>query len=342
MSQPAVTLPSPSEIVLQMATGYWIGRALYVTTELGIPDLLADGPKNCTGLAASTKTHPLALYRVLRALAMVGVFVETGPRQFGLTPLSEVLRSDVPGSMRPMVLFQGDHLHAASYGEMRYSLETSRPAVEKAFGLSVFEFMRQNPEAGTLFNQAMTTHSQMEAGAVLAGYDFGGIGTLVDVAGGMGGLLAAILEANPSMRGVLFDLPHVIAESRLHGEIKGALLPRVDFAAGDFFETVPGGGDAYLLKHIVHDWYDDKAGLILQNCRKVMGPQARLLLVEMVIPDGPQPHFGKMLDLEMLVVAGGMERTESEYRTLLTAAGLKLQRIVPTPGPISIVEGVPA
>jgi len=168
MPQPAGTPPAPSEIVMQMATGYWIGRALYVTTELGIPDLLADGPKNCTGLAASTKTHPLALYRVLRALAMVGVYVETGPRQFGLTPLSEVLRSDVPGSMRPMVLFQGDPLHAASYGEMRYSLETSRPAVEKAFGLSVFEYMRQNPEAGTRFNQAMTTHSQMEAGAVLA------------------------------------------------------------------------------------------------------------------------------------------------------------------------------
>jgi len=188
----------------------------------------------------------------------------------------------------------------------------------------------------------MTTRTSMEAGAIVEGYDLGGVGTLVDVAGGMGSLLAAILEANPSMRGVLFDLPHVIAESRLHGEIKGAMLPRVDFAAGNFFETVPGGGDAYLLKHIVHDWYDDKARLILQNCRKVMGPQARLLLVETVIPEGPEPHFGKLLDLQMLILAGGMERTEAEFRSLLSDAGFRLQRVVATKSPVSVVEAVPA
>ncbi|MHB8736088.1 MAG: methyltransferase [Terriglobales bacterium] len=340
MPSPAVA--TPAEKMMQILSSFWINRALFVTTELGIPDLLADGPKHCTGLAASTKAHPSALYRVLRALAMAGVYVETGPRQFGLTPLSELLRCDVPGSMRPLVLFQGDAMQWDSYREMRFSIETSRPATEKALGSTIFEYMRENPAAGTLFNQAMTTRTSMEAGAVVEAYDFGGVGTLVDVAGGLGGLLATILAANPSMRGVLFDLPQVIADSRLHGEIKGAMLPRVDFAAGNFFETVPGGGDAYLLKHIVHDWYDDKAGLILQNCRKVMGPQSRLLLVETVIPEGPEPHFGKLLDLQMLIIAGGMERTEAEFRTLLAGAGFRLQRVVPTKSPVSVVEAVPA
>ncbi|MBL8797823.1 MAG: methyltransferase [Planctomycetia bacterium] len=339
---PAPELP-PSAALINLISGTWVTQLIYVAAKLGLADRLRDGPKPVEELASATGMDPQSLYRVLRALASFGVFRETAPRCFELTPLAHCLRSDVPDSLQAVAVFYGEPWHRAAWSSLLHSVKTAQPAFNHVAGEPFFEHVQKHPEVAAIFDQAMTNFSGMAIGAVLAAYDFTGIGKLVDVAGGHGSLLAAILQAYPAMRGVLFDMPTVIDGARQKQLLEQAgVADRCELVGGDFFRAVPAGADGYLMKHIIHDWSDDHALNILRNCRRAMSPSGRLLLVEMVIPPGNEPHFGKLLDLEMLVMTqGGRERTESEYRALLAAAGFELTRIVPTRSPASVIEGQP-
>ncbi|GAB4238943.1 MAG: methyltransferase [Elainellaceae cyanobacterium] len=329
--------------MLQMASGYWVSQALYVAAKLGIADHLAAEPQSSDELARLTNTHPDTLYRLLRALASVNVFaeIENQPRHFQLTPLAECLRSDSPVSMRSFVLMLGEE-HYAAWGELLYSVQTSNSAFEKRFGAQVFDYFAQHPESAKVFNAAMTSGSMLENQAIVAAYDFSGIQTIVDVGGGQGSLLAAILKTTPTLKGIVFDQPSLQpkAEALLEANEVG---DRCQFIGGNFFESVPGGGDAYLMKHIIHDWDDERSLTILQLCRQVMPDNGRVLIAEQVISPGNDPSVSKFMDLNMLIMtSGGRERTEVEYEQLLSRAGLRLTRIVPTTSDISIVEGVKA
>jgi hypothetical protein len=332
---------SPAEAaghILQIATGYWLSQALFAAARLGIADQLRDGPLSTEVLAERTGCHGPTLYRVLRALAGAGVFLECSPRQFAQTPLSEALRSDVPHSIRAMVLFQADHLHWRCYGAFSYCVETGKPAFPHVFGKEPFEYLAEHPDDAKVFHEAMTSHSRMAAEAIAEAYDFSRYRTIVDVGGGGGLLLGTVLQKAPEARGVLFDLPHTVEQAKQAG-----LLPegRCEFVAGDFFQSVPAGGDLYLVKHIIHDWDEERAEQILRTCRRAMSDEARLLILEMIVPEGNGPSFAKMLDLEMLVIAGGRERTEAEYAELLAKAGFRLERAEPTASPVSILEAAP-
>lgn len=337
----APTEVAPAQALLRMISATWIAQAIYAAATLGIADLLISGPQSPEGLAERTDTHPRALYRVLRALASVGVFTEGDDGRFGLTPLAELLRSDSPDSLRPFAIMMGSEWAWRSWGEIMYSVRTEKPAFEQIYGSSLFAYYAENPEAARIFSEGLTSRSRPENAAVVAAYDFSGARTVVDVAGGQGSLLAAILAANPTARGVLFDLPHVIAMARRTFENAG-LAERCELAGGDFFAAVPAGGDIYMLKKVIHDWDDAQAPAILRTCRAAVPAHGRLLLIELVIPSGNAPSFGKLLDLLMLVYPGGRERTEAEHRNLLGSAGFRLERVIPTASTVSIVEAVPA
>jgi hypothetical protein len=342
MSSATDTLTRPSETaaaqhVFQLASGYILSTALHVAVRLRIPDRLAEGSRAVADLARDTAVQEDALYRVLRALASVGVFEETAPREFGNNPASSTLQSGVPGSLFDMVLWLADPTHLRVYADAMHSVTTGKPAIEKTFGMPVFEFFPRNPELSEVFNNAMTAFSAAVVPAVLEAYDFSGISTLVDIAGGHGRVLTSILQKYPSMRGVLFDLDHVIAGAVSRIEELG-LSDRCRAAAGDFFAAVPEGGDAYIMKHIIHDWDDDRAAAILENIRKAMNRGGRVILLESVLLPGNQPDFGKVIDLEMLLLPGGRERTETEFRALFNRAGFELTRIVGTQSPLSVIE----
>jgi hypothetical protein len=324
--------------VFQLASGYILSTTLHVAVRLRIPDRLTAGPCRVADLAQQTGADEDALYRVLRSLASVGVFEETGPREFANNLASSRLQSGVPGSIFDMVLWLADPTHLRVYADAMHSVTTGKPAIEKTFGMPVFEFFPRHPEVSEVFNNAMTSFSAAVVPAVLEVYDFTGVGTLVDVAGGHGGVLTAILQKYPSMRGVLFDLDHVIAGAVPRIEALG-LADRCRTASGDFFAAVPEGGDAYIMKHIIHDWDDDRAAAILENIRKTMNRGGRLILLESVVLPGNQPDFGKVIDIEMLLMPGGRERTEAEFRALFTRAGFELTRIIPTQSPLSVIEG---
>jgi predicted transcriptional regulator len=332
--------PLPPEVFLtQMAFGALMSQALYVIAKVGVADLVANGPKSVSELAAATETNESALYRVLRSLASVGVFRETDPKMFALTPLAEPLRSDVPNSIRNGVIFMGEEWHWRVWGDMLYSVRTGKPAWGRIHGGEVFDYFAANPEQSEIFNRAMTDMSMATAPAVVDAYNFSGIKTLVDIAGGHGYLLSQVLKANPTMKGILFDMQQVVAGADALLEREG-VLDRVEKVAGDFFASVPAGADAYIMKHIIHDWDDERAGKILRNIRRVMPPNATVLIVETVVPEGNEPHYSKLLDLEMLASPGGVERTAREYGELLAASGLRLTRIIQTESPFSIVEAV--
>jgi hypothetical protein len=278
---------------------------------------------------------------VLRALACVGVFAEVGERSFALTPAAETLRSDVPGSIRAMAIWIGDPMHLRVYAEMMHSVQTGSLIFDRVYGKPVFEYFPDDPAQSEVFNNAMTCFSSMVIPAVLEAYDFSGINTLMDVAGGHGAMLRSILEKYPNMRGIVTDLDHVVQGAKQMPENQ-AVAHRCEFLCADFFSEVPSHSDAIIMKHIIHDWEDDKATEILQNCRKALAGKknARVLLIESVIPKGNIPDLGKFIDLEMMTFPGGRERTEEEFRKLLAAAGLRLNRIVPTKAPLWIVEAV--
>jgi ubiquinone/menaquinone biosynthesis C-methylase UbiE len=324
-----------------MVRGYQLSQALYVAAKLGIADQLIDGPKSIEELAKATNTHAPSLYRVLRALASIGVFTEQEERKFALTPTAQPLLSDAPDSLRDVAIFWGEDWHWEVWGKILHSVRTGKPAWGQVHNEEGFAFFEKNPEAGEIFNRAMSSFSGLATEAVIEAYDFAGVETLVDIAGGHGRMLTGILDANPNTRGILFDLPHVIAGAREKVAASTA-AERIELVEGDFFASVPRGGDAYIMKHIIHDWDDERALAILKNIKQAMNPGGRVLLIEAIIADGNNQDFGKLLDIEMLVSPGGKERTATEYRELFAGAGLKLARIVPTKSPYSVLEAVAA
>ena len=325
--------------MLNLLTGYWISQSVHVAAVLGVADHLKDGPKTGAELAAATGAHAHSLYRLLRALASVGVFAEEGNDRWRLTPLAECLLSDRPGSQRSLAIMNGEE-HFRAWGDLLYSVRTGNPAFDHVYGQPVFDYLAGNPRAATVFDDAMTGVHGAETAAMVEAFDFTPFGTVIDVGGGNGTVITAILQRYPSVRGILYDRQHVIDRARPHLDTSG-VSARCQAVAGDFFAAVPPGGDAYLMRHIIHDWDDGKSLTILRNCRKVMTPAARLLLIETVIPAGNDPCFAKVLDLTMLAIPGGLERTEAEYRALFAAAGFRLGRIVPTKASVSVIEGVP-
>jgi hypothetical protein len=321
-----------------MITGFTVSQAIFVAAKLDVAEHLTAGPVPVDRLARKTGADPDALYRLLRALASVGVFTETAPRRFGNTPMSECLRPGVPNSQHAGALMVSD-LCYPSFGELRSCVETGRPGFDRIFGAPVFDHLAEHPEQGRGFDQAMTSIHGAETPAMLEAYDFAGLQTIVDVGGGNGSTLIEVLASAPRARGIVFDLPGVVA--RAASTIRAAGLDgRCRGEAGSFFESVPQGADAYILRHIIHDWDDAKSIEILRRCREAMAPAGKVLVVESVIPPGDEPHPGKWLDLIMLAVPGGRERTRSEYEALMAAAGLKLERVVATRSPVSVLEAV--
>lgn len=329
---------APHQQLDQMITGYWTSQAIYAAASLGIADLLTAGPQTAEQLATATKTNAGALYRLLRALASVGIFAENEQNEFALTPLAEYLRSDVPGSKRALAMMTGDeHFHA--WGEILFSIRTGKTAFDKVFEKPFFEYLPEHPDKAQIFDKAMTGIHGRETSEILESYDFSEMKTLLDIGGGNGSNITSILQKYPDMKGILFDLPHVIERAQPHIEQAG-LNDRCDLMGGSFFESVPTGADAYFMRHIIHDWNDEKSLLILQNCHAAMPKNSKLLIVESVIPAGNEPFAGKFLDLVMLMIPGGKERTAEEYQSLFEQAGFELTRIIPTESELSILEGV--
>ena len=341
-ARPAPAEVQAAQLVMQIGSGYIMAAALHAATTLDIADRLAAGPRSAASLADEAGVLEDPLYRVLRALASVGIFQEHEHRRFSNTPASDVLRSGAPGSLRRMAEWICEPFHFRSYAELPYSLRTGKPGAERVAGEPIFEYFPKHPALSELFNDAMTSFSASIISAVLDGFDFGGIGTLVDVAGGHGMVLTSILQRYPSMRGILLDLEHVVAGARPKIAAAG-LADRCEAVAGNFFTAVPAGGDAYLMKHIIHDWDDDRATMILERIREALAGirQGRLLLLECVVQPGNAPDFGKVLDLEMLMFPGGRERTADEFARLLAGAGFALTRIVPTSSPVCVIEATP-
>jgi hypothetical protein len=329
--------PPPEAVITQLIFGKWVAMALSVAAKLRVADALAGGPKAVEALAAETGTHAPSLYRVLRALASVGVFAEDADGRFRQTSLSEVLRSGVPGSMRAVADYCGADWSWRPWGKLLDSVRTGKTAFDEVFGQQAFEYLAEHPDESAVFNEGMTGFSMQESPAVAEAYDFSPFGTVVDVGGGHGHLLCTVLEMYPGPTGVVYDAPHVAAGATARIAAAG-LAGRCRAEGGDFFRSVPAG-DAYVMKHIIHDWPDDRATTILRNCRAASAPGAKVVLVEMVIPAGNGPSPGKLLDLEMLVIASGKERTEAEYAALLAGAGWRLTRVVPTKSPASVIEG---
>jgi hypothetical protein len=335
-------LPEPVQLI-RMVVGKWLSQCIHAAAKLGIADLLADGHKPLEELAAATGCQPQPLYRVLRALAAHGIFAELPDQRITLTPLAEYLRSDVPGSVRPMAIVAGDECMWRPYGHILHTLRTDEPAFTHVHGEDTWTYMAQRSELAAAFNDAMTAFSQQDAPVLARSFDFSRFGVITDVGGGHGYLLSAILRAHPRTSGVLFDQPHVVAGARPVLESAG-VADRVTPVGGDFFRDVPAGADAYVLKTVLHDWKDEDAGTILRRIRSAIGDRddVRLLLIEAVIPDGNAWHMGKLMDIEMLVNVGGVERTEEEWRTLLGDAGFAVVGVSPTIPPHSIIEVAPA
>lgn len=328
-----------AERIFQLGTGFIFTAALQPVVRLKIPDLLVDGPVPIAELAAQAGVNPDALYRVLRVLACVDVVQELPGKRFAPTPVSELLRSDVPGSMRDMILWMSNPFHFKVWAELGYSVETGKPGVEKAYGKSCFDAIFGDLEIASDFNNAMSCLSRRIAPALLEAYDFSGIGTLVDIAGGHGAVLCEVLSRYPNMKGILFDVPNVIQEATCHiCNLK--MDDRCNAISGSFFEYVPSGADAYYMQHILHDWDNEPALKILGNCRRALEkrPEGVLLIVDSVVPQTPEPHTGKWLDLEMLLMPGGRERTEPEWHDLLNQAGFEITRIIPMKAAESVIE----
>ena len=324
-----------------MAAGSWIAPVLYATAKLGIADRLADGPRTAAELAIPTKTHAPTLHRLLRTLAGLGILTEGDGQRFALTPLGEAMRSGAPGAARSTVLAFCSPALWRSWEEIVYSLETGRTGFEKVNGMPMFDYVAQHPEEASAFSEAMVGFHGAEPPAVARAWDFSPFRNVVDVGGATGNMLAAILSHHPQPRGVLYDRPHVVRDAPALLAARG-VADRVRIEPGNFFEGVPPGGDVYVLSHVIHDWNEEQCLTILGHCRRAMKPDARLLIVETVLPPGDTPHPGKVLDMVMLVIPGGQERTAAEYDALLAKAGFRLTRVVPTESVVSIVEAVPA
>jgi SAM-dependent methyltransferase len=323
---------------MNLVFGKCLTQAVSVAAHLRVADHLKDGPRTAEALAPVCEANADALYRLLRALATVGVLVEHPDRTFSLTPVGECLRTDVPTSLASMAKFFGEGWHHAAWADLLTSVRTGESAFARVHGEPAFEWVATHPREAQVFNEAMTSISTMSAFAVASTYDLSAAKTIVDVGGGHGFFLSALLLANRNAKGVLFDMPQVVAGAK-QPIAEGGLAGRCEIVGGDFFASVPSGADVYTLKHIIHDWDDDASVKILANCAAGLAPGGRVVLVEAVLPPAGVPSFAKILDLEMLVMSdGGRERTEADYARLFERAGLRLARVVPTPSPMSIVE----
>ena len=320
-----------------MGMAHWVSHITYVAAKLSIADHLAKGPMSADQLAGPTGTHGPSLYRLMRTLASLGILTEDAQHRFALTPLGEALKTGAPGAARPTILTLASDWWLRGFSQLLYSVQTGKPGFEKHLGMPIFDWLAKHPDEASMFSQTMVGFHGAEPPAVAAAYDFSGMKTIVDVGGATGNLLTAILAKHPGSRGILYDLPHVVRDAPLLIQSRG-VTDRVKIEPGSFFDSVPAGGDAYLLSHIIHDWNEEQCLTILGNCRRAMTASSRLLIIEMVLPEGNAPHPGKMLDLMMLVGPGGRERTEPEYAALLGKAGLRLTRVVPTESAVSVVE----
>lgn len=339
----SVQQPTPAEHILKLATGYMASAAIYIAAKLKIADLLASGPRSISELAVSTGTHEDRLYRILRTLASVGVFSEVAPRCFALTPAGEALRTGTKDSAYAMALWLTDPLHLRVFSELMHTVKTGEITFDHVYGKSAWEYLHEDPQEAEIFDHAMTWFSGAVVPAVLEAYDFSGIPTLMDVAGGRGALMRAILKQYPEMRGIVIDLERVMQAAKQEPENQ-ALGNRCEFLAADFFAEVPTDADAIIMKSIIHDWDDEQAVRILKNCREALHGKsnAKILLVEAVLNPGDEPHLGKFIDIEMMAFPGGRERTEAEFRSLLSQAGLRLNRVVHTKSPLCVVESIAA
>jgi SAM-dependent methyltransferase len=324
---------------MQMLMGKMVSAAISTAAKLGVADHLESGPRTVDELASLTQAHAPSLYRLLRALASLGIFTELEDGRFAQTPLSEPLRSKARPGVRNLAMMFIDEWHMKVWAELPWSVQTGRPAPFKVYGMHGFEWFARHPEEAVNFNNAMTDLSQADAPGIADSYDFSRFGHIVDVAGGMGTLLAAILERTPGLRGTLFEMPYLAEQARV-SPILAPYRERCDFVGGDFFQPVPAA-DAYIMKFIIHDWDDEKAAAILRSCRAAIRPGGKLLVVDLVVPPRNEPGLAKIMDLEMLVAPGGLERTEEQFRRLFEAAGFRLERVIPTPAPHSILEGSP-
>ncbi|MGH3699977.1 MAG: methyltransferase [Pseudonocardiaceae bacterium] len=331
---PAVTLH-------QLTRGVFVSQAISVFARLGVADVLAAGPRNAEEIAEPVSAHGPTLYRLLRALGDVGVVAELENRRFALTPFGELLRSDVPGSLRDCATIIGLPFYRDPWTYLYESIQTGESAFDRVYGMELFDYLAEHPEDAAVFDAAMNLFSTSLTASIVQVYDFTPFGTVVDVGGGRGGLLTAILAANPHLQGVLFDKPAVVAGAE---EVisSAQVADRCKVVSGDFFDSVPEDGDAYLLSNVIHNWDDDHAVQILGRCRAAMANTGCVLLAELVLPEGAAPSMAKLADLGMMIMtSGGRERTEAEYGTLCDRAGLRLTRIVPSAGLFRLVEAVP-
>lgn len=335
---PNTTGETPSDTLYRMSIGFRDTQALYVVAKLGVADLLVKGPLESDKIAKELGVNPRALFRVLRATANQGVFTQDKSDRFGLTPISQHLRSDTPDSMRYMVINYGERQYQAA-GQLIHTVKTGETAFDKVYGKPLFDYLSEDAEANRTFNLFMA-QSHRRVGVDLGFYDFGDKRLVVDVGGGRGHLMARVLRQYPKLKGILFDLPQGVSQAPKYLEEQG-VQDRCQVVSGSFFESVPTGGDVYILSRVLHDWPDEKVTLILANCRKAMKSGGVMLVMDAVIPEGDVPHLGKLTDLQMLFLTGGVERTEKEWRRLLELSGFKLDRVTRTGVQFDVIEASP-
>lgn len=334
-------IPSPMGLI-EMITSPWIAQAIYVAAALGIADLLLNGAKSIDELAKDTNSHSSNLYRILRALASINIFTEVEPQKFGLTPIAQYLCSDHPNTLRSLAMMLGDEWHWRCWGEILNVVKTGKPAIKGLYQVdNTFEYFAKNEVSGAIFNDAMTNSSQNIHTAIIDNYDFSDIDRIIDIGGGYGTLITSILSKYQHMHGVIFDQPSVVsgAEKLLQSK---KISARCETIGGDFFQSVPSKGDAYILSYIIHDWSDEDCIKILKNIRQGIKKDGRLLVIEAVVPTGNKSHFSKLMDIEMMVIyPNGRERTQAEFSRLYEASGFQLNRILSTAAPVSVIEGIP-
>ena len=328
-------LPPPAQL-MKFIVGKWISKPIYVAAELGIADMLTEGPKSIQDLALSSKSHAPSLYRMMRALASVGVFSETEDKHFELTPMAECLKN---GAMRSIALMFNSDWSDKAWGYLMDSVKAGNTAFEKAHGMPLSDWLEENPSAAKVFNEANAIKAVSSHSAIVEAYDFSGTHTLTDVGGGLGVLMTEILIANPLMKGILADIPSVIQKAGEMIRTRG-IEGRWQAVECDFFKEIPSGSDVYLMSNILHDWSDDQCRIILTNYKHAMKRESRLLVIEMIVPPGNEPSVAKLLDLEMFVMTGGRERTETEFKNLFESSGFKISRIIPIKESVCIIEGI--
>jgi len=335
--------PAPQQIVFGAALGHIVSSCIQAAVKLEIIEQIASGMRQVSQLAQKARVNEDAVYRILRVLEMAGLVVEDSSRSFQLTEAGSLLRKDAPGSMRHIVEFMTDPLHSKVYGQVTEAIKAGQVPFERVFGEQFFQWVTrpENQDEATVFHNAMVSFSESCIAAFLEAYDFSQFHTIADVGGGLGGIVRAILKACPKLKGMITELPEVVEPAR-KAIAEDGLSSRCSAVVSDFFASIPAGADAYFMKHILHDWNDEDATCILKNIRAVIPPLGKLVLAESVVPSDGTPHLFKLIDIEMLVFLRGKERTEPEWRRLLSGAAFRLTRVIETKSPLNLIEALPA